>query len=62
MPDPASFKLQPVANKPRPAPIALPDAPKFRQTVLFSGLDCCPGQLDLFPTDGRPSKSESEKT
>ncbi len=22
------------------------------QRVLFSGLDCCPGQLDLFQTDG----------
>lgn len=32
-------------------------APEFgndqgRQRVLFSGLDCCPGQLDLFDTDG----------
>jgi hypothetical protein len=23
-----------------------------RQTVLFSGLDCLPGQQDLFETDG----------
>lgn len=25
---------------------------KDRQKVLFSGMDCLPGQLDLFPTDG----------
>lgn len=25
---------------------------KARQSVLFSGLDCLPGQQDLFPTDG----------
>lgn len=24
----------------------------FIQRVLLSGLDCCPGQQDLFPTDG----------
>lgn len=60
MPDPAPFKLQPAASKPRPATNSLPDAPKRRQIVLFSGLDCCPGQLDLFPTDGRPSESEKK--
>lgn len=25
---------------------------KRRQTVLFSGMDCLPGQRDLFATDG----------
>lgn len=25
-----------------------------RQEMLFAGLDCLPGQLDLFPTDGTP--------
>jgi len=25
-----------------------------RQRVLFSGLDCLPGQIDLFPTHGEP--------
>lgn len=24
-----------------------------RQTVLFAGMDCEPGQKDLFPTDGK---------
>lgn len=56
------FQLQPVANKPRPALIALPDAPKFRQTVLFSGLDCCPGQLDLFQTDGPKERAPQERS
>lgn len=28
-----------------------PAAPPVRQRVLFSGLGCCPGQYDLFPTD-----------
>jgi hypothetical protein len=27
--------------------------PAQRQTVLFAGLACLPGQEDLFPTDGR---------
>lgn len=31
---------------------AIRDAKKLTQRVLFSGLDCEPGQLDLFPTDG----------
>lgn len=28
------------------------DNDRCRQRVLFSGLDCLPGQQDLFPTDG----------
>jgi hypothetical protein len=29
-----------------------------RQRVLFAGLDCLPGQQDLFATDGEPDKVE----
>ena len=36
----------------RPKPLQLGNNDKSRQKVLFSGLDCLPGQLDLFPTDG----------
>ena len=28
------------------------DLDPCRQTVLFAGTDCLPGQLDLFETDG----------
>jgi len=28
------------------------------QKRLFSGLDCLPGQLDLFPMDGEPEREE----
>lgn len=34
----------------RPAP--KPKGPKATQKPLFAGLDCLPGQLDLFTTDG----------
>ena len=33
----------------------------LRQRVLFCGLHCRPGQLDLFPTDGPPRPSDDEK-
>jgi hypothetical protein len=29
-----------------------PQPEKLRQTMLFSGMDCLPGQKDLFETDG----------
>lgn len=62
MPEDEPFSLRPVESKPRWAHSATPDAPKFRQKVLFSGLNCCPGQLDLFQTDGplerQPPESE----
>lgn len=43
------------------------DNPAQRQTVLFAGLACLPGQNDLFPTDGRherpgPWQSRALKT
>jgi len=31
-----------------------------RQLVLFAGMDCLPGQLDLFPTDGEPTPEDDE--
>lgn len=34
---------------PTPESLTLPPA---KQRVMFSGLDCLPGQQDLFPTDG----------
>ncbi len=37
------------------APIDRP--PRLRQRQLFSGLDCLPGQRDLFPTDGHKNDS-----
>jgi hypothetical protein len=33
-------------------PLKQPAEEDIRQTVLFSGMDCLPGQLDLFETDG----------
>lgn len=47
------FTLENRQVKPKPRPLEAP--PAGRQKVLFSGLDCLPGQLDLFPTDGEES-------
>ena len=42
-----------LSNKPaHPTPARFESNGKTRQKVLFCGLDCLPGQLDLFPTDG----------
>ena len=42
-----------LSNEPlRQTPRRIESNPKTRQQVLFAGLDCLPGQLDLFPTDG----------
>ena len=35
-----------------PTPARFESNGKTRQKVLFCGLDCLSGQLDLFPTDG----------
>jgi hypothetical protein len=32
--------------------------PALTQRPLFRGLDCLPGQQDLFPTDGQPEPQE----
>jgi hypothetical protein len=37
-----------------------PDVPPEKQKVLFSGLDCLPGQLDLFKTDGYDAETASQ--
>ncbi len=52
-----------LSNKPtRPTPARFETDDKTRQKVLFCGLDCLPGQLDLFPTDGceRPEDDQSD--
>ena len=33
------------------------DPEECRQTVLFAGMDCLPGQLDLFETDGKEANN-----
>lgn len=33
-------------------PQSAADRPVEKQRLLLTGLDCLPGQLDLFPTDG----------
>lgn len=43
---------------PEPAPRKFSNS-KDTQRVLFAGLDCLPGQLDLFPTDGREETDET---
>lgn len=44
------FRLQ---NDPPPKKPWVPPAPEeTTQRVLFAGMDCLPGQLDLFRTDG----------
>jgi hypothetical protein len=48
--DDQSFSL--VNDTPRPRPLFAAPATKAAQRVLFAGLDCLPGQLDLFQTDG----------
>lgn len=41
-------------DPPRPTPWKPRVGPKDRQRMLLSGLDCLPGQLDLFEVDGEP--------
>lgn len=36
------------------------DSNKGTQRVLFTGMDCLPGQLDLFATDNTPREREGE--
>ena len=48
------YRLQ---NNQRKAAPARFESQGSTQKVLFSGMDCLPGQQDLFPTDGRPSDS-----
>lgn len=49
-----------LANE-RPAPKREAfDSNKGTQRVLFTGMDCLPGQLDLFATDNTPPKRPAE--
>jgi len=42
-----------LSNEPaHPTPTRFESNGKTRQKVLLCGLNCLPGQLDLFPTDG----------
>ena len=46
---------------PKPIPWCGPKPENTRQTVLLSGMDCLPGQLDLFATDGNAARTLEEK-
>lgn len=56
--DDAGFTL--TSEEPQPQALSLFATPpaKARQRVLFAGLDCLPGQLDLFATDGEATNEE----
>jgi hypothetical protein len=41
-------------DKPKLTPWRPPEQEPCRQKVLFAGLDCEAGQLDIFATDGAP--------
>jgi hypothetical protein len=43
----------------KPQPFATSD--RTRQQILFTGLDCMPGQLDLFRTNVFPSDEHHEE-
>jgi hypothetical protein len=46
-------------DPPKETPWQPPPTEKARQKALFSGLDCLPGQEDLFPTDGQCDNHDS---
>jgi hypothetical protein len=46
---------------PQPIPWRGPKPENTRQTVLLSGLDCLPGQLDLFEPDGNAARTLEDK-
>ena len=48
-PDREAFKLTNPPARPKPATF---ETNTGRQKVLFSGMNCLPGQIDLFKTDG----------
>jgi hypothetical protein len=45
----ARWQLEQTRSNPKPWRGSEPE--NTRQTLLLSGLDCLPGQQDLFPTD-----------
>lgn len=42
----------------RPLPCAAPE--RTKQKMLLSGLDCLPGQLDLFEVDALPKETADD--
>ena len=49
--------------RPRITPPSLfADNERSKQTLLLSGLDCLPGQLDLFDVDAFPKETSDAKT
>ena len=54
----AAFTLRQTDRKPARPTTDIPVPPKRRQAVLFSGMGCCPGQRDLFDTDGTAKPQE----
>lgn len=51
--------FQLVNDKRKPEPQKFDVSDRTRQKLLFAGLDCLPGQLDLFQTDGELPKGDS---
>lgn len=48
-------------DRPRSAkPSSFADNERCRQTMLLSGLDCLPGQLDLFDVDTFPKEASDD--
>ena len=48
-----------LSNNPPPTkPHRFESCDRTRQKLLFSGLNCLPGQMDLFDTDGPPAGEE----
>ena len=43
-------------------PSLFSDNERTKQTLLLSGLDCLPGQLDLFDVDSFPKETCREQT
>lgn len=42
------------------APSLFADNERTKQTLLLSGLDCLPGQLDLFDVDSFPKETDRD--
>ena len=53
-----TFELKNEPHRPKRHPIET--NPRSKQKVLFAGMDCLPGQLDLFPTDGQEADDSDD--
>jgi hypothetical protein len=51
-----------LANEKRSTPQRFATSDRTCQKLLFSGLDCLPGQLDLFQTDGELTEGDSDES